>query len=490
MRRLFALDFALVGLRKQCAVLGALWIFSAAQAQSIQLEPLPDLRIPGYRFPENEATLTRWIMAMSRSSTATVVDHASAKIHLHGWGLWTALTSLSAQSSGGQRLRVFESWMTADELATNPEIATAPWKPAARRRGILKPLAEFQAASAEGLVPDSRIDRVLGFTKYDPSAAAHIARQDLLNLSTLDTLLQAGAQEIPPFPATALAVKPVFQIVTGPALVDGRYFLLKAWSGPPEIPQAFAPSQWPGAVWIDVWGEGLGDGSIDFTAAADGSGRTEATTYPLSNFIHYQLSAADAGALNQAKPSTGASAGDYAVLVAMHVSSRETARWTWQTFWWAANPDDPGEPSSPVIARARPAQLRGAARHYAMALAYTLLSPDQPYVGGENIGAAVYAYNPYIEARFGPADLPDSRPGYTPAGAPARNNVGVQSNCMSCHMQATYNPRRLATAPRFAGARYVDLGAADFTGTLQVDFLWSLPRHARAAPAAKLTIVP
>ena len=41
------------------------------------------------------------------------------------------------------------------------------------------------------------------------------------------------------------------------------------------------------------------------------------------------------------------------------------------------------------------------------------------------------------------------------------------------------NPARLATAPRFAGARYVDLADPQFVGTLQVDFLWSIARHAK-----------
>jgi hypothetical protein len=50
---------------------------------------------------------------------------------------------------------------------------------------------------------------------------------------------------------------------------------------------------------------------------------------------------------------------------------------------------------------------------------------------------------------------------------------------MSCHAQASYNPRGLATAPRFTGARYVDLSDPQFVGTLQVDFLWSIARHAR-----------
>ena len=95
------------------------------------------------------------------------------------------------------------------------------------------------------------------------------------------------------------------------------------------------------------------------------------------------------------------------------------------------------------------------------------------------VAPAVYVYNPYVEARFAPADLPDSQPGLDPAGRPADNNHGVQTNCLSCHIQANYKPLRLATAPRFTGARYVDLGAAAFVGTLQTDFLWALPRHAK-----------
>jgi hypothetical protein len=50
---------------------------------------------------------------------------------------------------------------------------------------------------------------------------------------------------------------------------------------------------------------------------------------------------------------------------------------------------------------------------------------------------------------------------------------------MSCHVRASYNPHALATAPRFAGARYTDLGDAQFVGTLQVDLLWSIARHAQ-----------
>ncbi|HEY4989098.1 MAG TPA: hypothetical protein VII09_04785, partial [Opitutaceae bacterium] len=139
---------------------------------------------------------------------------------------------------------------------------------------------------------------------------------------------------------------------------------------------------------------------------------------------------------------------------------------------------DPQLPSSPEIAALRPAQLTGAPRNYAMALGYDMTTPGQPNVGGQNAGSAMYTYNPYLEARFGPASLPDSQPGNDPNGRPSANNVGTSCNCMSCHIRANYNPNNLASSPRYAGARYTDMDDPQFAGTLQVDLLWSLPEIA------------
>ncbi len=470
-------------------LLGAVFFAAALPAQPIRPEKLPNPLITAFHFPETEATLTRAITEMARGTTTETRDAAAAKIFLHGWGLWTAVTADTAQFSDGQRLLVFETWLTPDDLAGQSVLAPRAdlrvRNPrSAGRRSSLKIIDAFERPELDddpGERPASKthIDRIVGFTKFDPTAANHIATQRLLDRDTLDALLTGGAQQVTPFPATAIVVKPVFQIVRARELVEGRYYALKAWTGPPDLPQPFPPSQWPAAVWLDVRSGGRGQGAVESPFAADGSERTADTTYPLASLIHYRLSAADAAALNFAKPGNDAAGGDYAILVAMHIAGRELARWTWQTFWWTPTPDDPQSPSSPRIAALRPPQLRGAARHYAMALAYTILSPNEPYVGGTNTAAAVYVYNPYLEARFAPADLPDSQPGLDPAGRPAANNVGIQTNCLSCHLQATYNPHRLPTAPRFTGARYVDLGAAEFVGTLQTDFLWSLPRHAK-----------
>ena len=58
---------------------------AAPGADSIVPEPLPDLHIPGFHFPESEATLTGWITTMTRELPGAPA--ATAKIQRHGWAL-------------------------------------------------------------------------------------------------------------------------------------------------------------------------------------------------------------------------------------------------------------------------------------------------------------------------------------------------------------------------------------------------------------------
>jgi hypothetical protein len=462
---------------------GAALLLSALRAGAGPLVAvgLPNPQVPGFRFPEDEATLVTWVRAAGAGGPDAPA--ANQNLLLHGWGLWTALTLPTAETENGEALRVFETWFTPQEIDEQPGAAsTAALSRTSRHRAPLTDFVQFE----HGLGPRDRellaatgSETVFGYVKFDPTAADHVLQQRLLTTAALDQLLAGGAAQIPVFPNTALTLKSAFQLITAKTLVQGRYYRLNVWSGPPATPQAWAPYQWPGVVWIDVLGGGGGNGAIDLEASTDGGSRTDATTYPVSSLINHRISALEAAEFNGGQPGSDVAAGDYAILVAMHVAGREIARWTWQTFWWSPTPDDPQAPISAAIAGLRPAQLAGAPRHYAMALGYEMTAPGQPNVGGQNAGNAIYAYNPYLEARFGPANLPDSLPGNTPEGQPAANNVGVACNCMSCHIRANYNPANLATAPRYAGARYTDLADPQFAGTLQVDFLWSLPELAK-----------
>jgi hypothetical protein len=472
--------------RALLALVAALPPAFAAGGGAITAVPLPDPQVPGFHFPESESTIVTWVH--DAGTGAPDAAAASTNMYTHGWGLWTALTLQTSQVDNGDRLRVFETWYTPQEVSEQPggTVPAAPPVPLAARRRQRPPLQDF-VQFEHGLEPRDRAlmeqaqgsEAVFGYVKFDPTAADHVVKQQLFSLAALNQLLMGGAQQISAFPATALTLKSAFEVITSGSLVDGRYFRLKVWSGPPSTPQAWGPDLWPGVVWIDIQGGGSGSGQIDTEASTDGGSRTEQTTYPVSGMINHRLTALEAAQFNATQPSAGAAAGDYAVLVAMHVAGREIARWTWQTFWWSPTPDNPQLPSSQAIAALRPAQLTGAARNYAMALGYDMTTPGQPNTGGQNAGNAVYAYNPYLEARFGPANLPDSEPGSDPNGQPSANSSGVNCNCMSCHIRANYNPNNLATAPRYSGARYTDLNDTQFAGTLQVDLLWSLPEIAK-----------
>ena len=457
----------------------------STRAGTVTAIGLPDPQVPGFHFPETEATVLTWVQQMNSGSAGALA--ASNNITTHGWGLWAALTMPTSEVDGGERLRVFETWYTPQEIDIPPGgVSLSPLtlnlRLARRTRSPMGNFVQFE----QGLEPRDRelLDQssgnetVFGYVKFDPTAADHVIKQQLLNTTTLNQLMEGGAAQIPVFPNTALTLKSAFQIISAKTLVGGRYYRLNVWSGPPATPQAWAPYQWPGVVWVDIQNGGSGNGQIDMEASTDGGTRTYATTYPVSNFINHRLTAYEAAEFNKGQPGSSVAAGDYAILVAMHVAGREIARWTWQTFWWSPTPDDPQAPSSQAIAGLRPAQLTGAPHHYAMAIGYDMVTPGQPNVGGQNTGAALYTYNPYLEARFGTAQLPDSLPGNDPNGLPSGNNVGVQCNCMSCHIRANYNPGNLATAPRYAGARYTDLNDPQFAGTLQVDLLWSLPEIA------------
>jgi len=461
----------------------ALGLLGALPAGAVTAVPLPDPHVPGFHFPESESTIVSWVYEMGNGSPGDAAT-AFENIHLHGWGIWTALTMETAQVDARQRLRVFETWFTPQELSGGQNTPLpAALLGTARPRSALMHFNQFQHGSniqeGSGSAATEGSETVFGYVKFDPTATDHIVNENLLSIAALNQLMQGGAQQVPPFPPTALSLKSAFQVITAQTLVNGRYYRLNAWSGPPPTPRAWGPAMWPGVVWIDIRGGGGGSGQIDMQAAADGSTRTDQTTYPVSSMINHRLSALEAAQFNVEQPGANAGAGDYAVLVAMHVAGREIARWTWQTFWWTPTPDNPQLPSSAAIAGLRPSQLAGAARNYAMALGYDMVAPGQPNVGGQNSGLSLYSYNPYLEARFGPANLPDSLAGLGPDGQPANNNVGVACNCMSCHIRANYNPQGLASAPKYSGARYTSLNDLQFTGTLQVDLLWSLPEIAK-----------
>ena len=249
-------------------------------------------------------------------------------------------------------------------------------------------------------------------------------------------------------------IKPVFLPVN---LTNGKD-TIRVWQGPPkDTIQTWDQKDWPNSL-IKI---------VKDKKDADGK-----TKFAISDFINFKVDK------DFTEPFGNFKHGDYAILVAMHVMTKETTRWTWQSFWWSQYPDTPHFPSSELHASYRSkVTLDEAAKHYAMTAAYSNVMPAQPYVNGSNTGESLYAYNPYLEAGFGPADsdnpvlLGENEDGMY-NGKVVKNNFGIQTNCMSCHIQARWPQNN--TSLNYNGDRYVDFRQNYGKDTLQLDFLWSV----------------
>lgn len=436
------------------------------------LSPMPDPHIPGYKFPENRDTLNKWIDGNN-----------VAKINAHAWGIWTALTQPSAvKDETNTPLLVFETWPSPSDLSQQTTSHVMLLQQRTETRSLLEKPDQFShgghRARLFNTVTDSSTadeNNVLVTVKYDPTAAAHIDSLRLLDKTSLNKMLKNGATDIPEFPNTGISLKPTYKVLISSDFDKQGLYRFKAWTGPSNDPAGFDESSWKGSVFIDTTNKSHGDGSVALSKNA-----TPQSTYNLKDFIYYRISAKEAAHINAQKDFAGkAKAGDFAILVAMHVTTKETVRWTWQTFWWAPNAENPPLPSSKAEATARPAQLTGAARHYALATAYTFILPNQPLTGGNNIGMSVIGYNPYLEASF---SLQNGALAYSAEvitnGISVKNNLGVRTNCMSCHGLTHYINDTVQTV-NYIGDTYIDQKDIRLKGTLKTDFLWSIAIKAK-----------
>ena len=458
------------------ALAGGAMLFASPMAQAIDFGvDLPDPGIPGYSFPAPETTVNQWIAAGD-----------DAAIYAHGWGVWTALTAPSGQATRGiPDPPVYLTWADPTEIANASTAVDATAAMAAsQQRLILQTPRQVIHGGGQTLdAADARTAKKCGASgapdtcilvtvNYSPSSARFVFDNKLLLETTLQTYLKAGYKQIPAFPVDAVNVKPVYKIISPAKLVDGRYYTMPAWPSTPSPAVAFPETAWGQCIYIDVQNQSKGTGAVDKGCA----NRTAANTYNLSDFINIPVTSKDmagvgelAGGQFQGNP---LQPGDAIILVGMHTNTREILRWAWQTFWWVPDPDSPVSPSSKAIADARPAQLQGAARNYAMASAYQMLAPAQPINGGQNVGALLAAYNPHLEAGFAPSTFQMQPTVQTPSG-PVVTKYGVQSNCMTCHGIANYDPKSVGTNT-YGSDFYIARDDSFFDGKLLLEFAWSI----------------
>jgi hypothetical protein len=173
-------------LARAAIVFGTVSLLATSARAQLVAVPLPDPKVLGFHFPESEAQIIQWVDEMSRSPDPKKAKAAFDSVHLHGWGIWTALTTETNQVINGQKVRVFETWYTPDDLPSAGG-QMSRLKAIQRGRSTPKPFHRFERvhpARSKFLAAGPTIGRVAGFVKYDPGAAEHIVTQGSLHSST------------------------------------------------------------------------------------------------------------------------------------------------------------------------------------------------------------------------------------------------------------------------------------------------------------------
>ena len=238
---------------------------------------------------------------------------------------------------------------------------------------------------------------------------------------------------------TSFVLKPVYQFISGTEVSAVPYWSGDSSKATTDSANPIA-STWRQAVAVDPTGRLQPGDSVRLPVSNEGYKWCKVV--PLSAFYWIRITKEDSIAFTQ----FGASNGDFiglandtsfqaviqavrpgriGLLMAMHVTGRKIANWTWQSYWWAMNPQDA------QFGNDRPSTIPAPWNHYNMTVAYYMMRND----GTQNI-----AYNPYLES---------SLSGYLPkaGGKPTDSTfwTGATTNCMACHRRASVGLIRIRT---------------------------------------------
>ena len=309
--------------------------------------------VAGESFPQSETTINRWVYGADTSAMTQ-----------HSWAIWAGLTHFTG-TVNGVPVRAYETWATPNNMIYRIQSGigfdAVRGQTLLTKQQLLLPRGRFELGRpnqfrnlkpklrAASAVPDGDT-HIFVAVAYNPAAAQHAIINKLFLQSTLNGYLKQGYTQIPVFPNSSITIKPVYKIILknqpSPYVKNGVY-TMPGWPGTPSPAVAYPEADWNACVYIDLKGSGPSGSSIDQGC----KGQSAASTFHLSDFISHTITAAEAPGI-AGQTGLKVSPGDIAILVGMHVTTRETTRWAWQTFWWSANPDQPYTPSSGAIAAA------------------------------------------------------------------------------------------------------------------------------------------
>ena len=452
-------------------------------ATGVQYVPInPSVYVP-------QATIDGWI-------NGTPIN--SAAISEHMWSLWGGLTADSGETLNGTPLPVWETWYDSTEVyasgtgsgsqpGANASVVAAT-QPRVRKAGPKRQFHLPHQFAKHGVLKTAGTSSdvtTLSFNRFNQEFRDHVWKNQYYNaqvLTTLNNSWPAGTplqnRTIVTFPDPAMMLKPVFVLASGTQAGAVPY-----WNGSgtnattnPENPTS---DTWKQCVLGDPTGQATNSQPLVCNQGNAGETTMPAGSYQVvpisanpaqSAFYAIKLTQDEVDEINslavidkqtdaQGNPIAW-QAGDFALLVASHVSSREIDNWTWQTFWWSPSPST--LPSQPPNAMSAPPSIAKPWNQYVACSAYYMVTPPT-----DPNGAPLYCFNPYLETGLtGLFNEPKTA-----------TTTGVHSNCMSCHRAAAWN------ASDYADAFLLDPADAKwFTGFTKTDFAWSIPVVAHDAP--------
>lgn len=421
--------FAMVAVVAVAAAYGVASLHNRTVHAAGGLAPQP-IQYPGFPIPA--ATIQRWI---ATNNTAAMREHA--------WKLWKGINAVTPQTGGSP---VWETWYSGPEIGDQGKGTCAAAGPAellaGPERSAGQAVHDFQIPEQFHHGPFARrqqlnanagtvvvIEEVT--VKFDADYAQFVMNNKYCDATTLWNLQESwGTQPLvnrhtKEFPRPSIGLKPTFEFVNGPNHNNG-ITLVNYWNGDlttgpqnstnPDFP---TPDTWKQCVVVNT-----GTGSVPSglrCAVTNASGIAPSGVVGIDQFYHFPITGDQATAICQqngiSPDQCPLQAGDYAILTAMHMSTKEDKDWTWQTFWWNYGSTFPYGPP--------PADIPAPFNHYAMSEGYSMTVKNNPQ------GPNTLAYNPYLETGLGPSVH------------------GVNSTCLSCHTVASFgnNPNSNTQTP-------------------------------------------
>lgn len=295
-------------------------------------------------------------------------------------------------------------------------------------------------------VKDFRAHPQLASVFFNKEAANHILTHCLY---PSDPALSPGESQhcspslLPPgkiavFPKTSVVVKTVWAVVHP---VDGSV-------------QTWRPDLWNEVHQANVNPEPFGREvrvNSDKCLPCQNRDYADDEGIPISCFYYIALSTQDdVNAIPEDLPLVGRplyTAGDFLVLVGVHVTTKEIPEWVWATFWW----DNRGSTDWHSVDRPK-----GIVSPWNRFLMDTTLSPTTPV---EEDGGPKICFNPFLETKM---------------------HNGIISNCLQCHSKAAYPLSNSAFDLGVLSRDGATLASGNptlpsyFDDRVKTDFLWSL----------------